>query len=179
MHELSKTIQPGLTHEREWIVIDSMLYSPGGDPARATLSSPSMINEMETTAMLGLDPRLPDGGFTVGFHVDIKHVAAAPPGSPDAHHRRTTRGIGNSFPISRRSPRSRLGPTDRHRDAPARGDLPVIGDISGSARAADINPTHQASNSFHIGFRDSPNQVPILKNQQQINCALSEQFPGK
>ena len=81
MHELSKTIQPGLTHEREWIVIDSMLYSPGGDPARATLSSPSMINEMETTAMLGLDPRLPDGGFTVGFHVDIKHVAAAPPGA--------------------------------------------------------------------------------------------------
>ena len=81
MHELSKTLQPGLTHEREWIVIDSMLYSPGGDPERATLSSPSMINEMETTAMLGLDPRLPDGGFTVGFHVDIKHVAAAPPGA--------------------------------------------------------------------------------------------------
>ena len=81
MHELPETIQPGLTHEREWIVIDSMLYSPGGDPARATLSSPSMINEMETTAMLGLDPRLPDDGFTVGFHVDVKHVAPAPPGA--------------------------------------------------------------------------------------------------
>ena len=60
---------------------DLMLYSPGGDPTRATLSSPSMINELETTAMLGLDYRLPDNGFTVGFHVDIKHVAPAPPGA--------------------------------------------------------------------------------------------------
>lgn len=74
-------IQVGLKHEREWTVADSMLYSPGGDPSRATLSSPSMINELETTAMLGLDHLLPNGGFTVGFHVDIKHVAPAPPGT--------------------------------------------------------------------------------------------------
>lgn len=81
MTEISETIQPGLQHERVWTVEDSMLYAPGGDPSRSTLSSPSMINEMETTAMLGLDHQLPDGGFTVGFHVDIKHVAPAPPGA--------------------------------------------------------------------------------------------------
>ena len=81
MTEMSDTIQPGLRHERVWTVEDSMLYAPGGDPSRSTLSSPSMINEMETTAMLGLDHQLPDGGFTVGFHVDIKHVAPAPPGA--------------------------------------------------------------------------------------------------
>lgn len=81
MTEISETIQPGLRHERVWTVEDSMLYAPGGDPSRSTLSSPSMINEMETTAMLGLDHRLPDSGFTVGFHVDIKHVAPAPPGA--------------------------------------------------------------------------------------------------
>lgn len=81
MVDLSETVQPGLTHEREWVVEDSMLYSPGGDPARATLSSPSMINELETTAMLGLDHRLPNSGFTVGFHVDVKHVAPASPGA--------------------------------------------------------------------------------------------------
>ncbi len=81
MVDLSETVQPGLTHEREWVVEDSMLYSPGGDPARATLSSPSMINELETTAMLGLDHRLSNSGFTVGFHVDVKHVAPAPPGA--------------------------------------------------------------------------------------------------
>ena len=81
MPDLIDTIQLGLKHEREWIVTDSMLYSPGGDSSRATLSSPSMINELETTAMLGLDHLLRDGGFTVGFHVDIKHVAPAPPGA--------------------------------------------------------------------------------------------------
>ena len=81
MQDLSGTVEPGWCHEREWTVTESMLYAPGGDPARATLSSPSMINELETTAMLGLDPRLPDGGFTVGFHVDIKHVAPAPLGA--------------------------------------------------------------------------------------------------
>ncbi len=81
MTKMSDTIQPGLRHERVWTVEDSMLYAPGGDPSRSTLSSPSMINEMETTAMLGLDHQLPDGGFTVGFHVDIKHVAPAPPGA--------------------------------------------------------------------------------------------------
>ena len=81
MPDLAENIQPGLKHEREWTVAASMLYSPGGDPSRATLSSPSMINELETTAMLGLDHLLPNGGFTVGFHVDIKHVAPAPPGT--------------------------------------------------------------------------------------------------
>ena len=81
MPELPENIKPGLTHEREWIVEDSMLYAPGGDPARATLSSPSMINEMEVTAMLGLDHHLPNNGFTVGFHVDVKHIAPAPPGT--------------------------------------------------------------------------------------------------
>lgn len=81
MQDLTQTIETGWRHEREWIVTEAMLYSPGGDPARATLSSPSMINELETTAMLGLDPRLPDGGFTVGFHVDIKHIAPAPLGA--------------------------------------------------------------------------------------------------
>ena len=79
--QLPQSVRPGLRHEREWVVTDAMLYCPGGDPARATLSSPAMINELETTAMLGLDHRLADGGFTVGFHVDVKHVAPAAPGA--------------------------------------------------------------------------------------------------
>ncbi|MCY4474638.1 MAG: thioesterase [Chloroflexi bacterium] len=81
MPNLPDTIQPGMKNERHWVVADYMLYAPGGDPARNTLSSPSMINEMETTAMLSIDHLLPDDGYTVGFHVDIKHVAPATPGS--------------------------------------------------------------------------------------------------
>ena len=81
MPDLPDTIQVGLKHERQWVVADYMLYAPGGDPSRNTLSSPSMINEMETTAMLSIDHLLPQDGYTVGFHVDIKHVAPAIPGS--------------------------------------------------------------------------------------------------
>ncbi len=81
MHDLADIFRPGLIHNVEWRVNEAMLYCPGGDTARATLSSPSMINEMETTAMLAVDPKLPDGGFTVGFHVDVKHVAPAPLGT--------------------------------------------------------------------------------------------------
>ncbi len=86
MRNLAEIFNPGLTHSRVWVVADSMLYAPGGEPARSTLSSPSMINEMEITATEALDSGMPDDGFTVGFHVNVKHVAPAPPGS----HIRTT-----------------------------------------------------------------------------------------
>ena len=79
--DLPEVVAPGLRNERTWFVTEDMLYNPGGDPARATLSSPSMINEMEITAMRAVDPRLPNQGFTVGYHVDVRHVAPAPLGS--------------------------------------------------------------------------------------------------
>ncbi len=81
MHELSELFPLGLTRKRVWTVADSMLYAPGDDAARSTLSSPSMINEMEITAAEALKPNMPEGGFTVGFHVNVKHVAPAPPGN--------------------------------------------------------------------------------------------------
>lgn len=81
MHQELEIVAVGTVHERTWTVDDGMLYAPGGDPANSTLSSPSMINEMEITATEMLDPHMPDGGFTVGFHVDVKHVAPAKPGS--------------------------------------------------------------------------------------------------
>ena len=81
MHQVSDIVAVGAVHERIWTVTDDMLYAPGGDPANSTLSSPAMINEMEITATEMLDPHMPNGGFTVGFHVDVKHVAPAKPGA--------------------------------------------------------------------------------------------------
>ena len=81
MQELSDIFPIGIEHSRIWIVSFRMLYSPGGDSNRATLSSPSMINEMEITATEMLDADMPYGGFSVGFHVDVKHVASAPSGT--------------------------------------------------------------------------------------------------
>lgn len=81
MHHGLDIVAVGTVHGRDWAVTDDMLYAPGGDPANSTLSSPAMINEMEITATEMLDPHMPDGGFTVGFHVDVKHVAPAKPGA--------------------------------------------------------------------------------------------------
>ena len=81
MHHELEVVEVGTVHERTWTVTDDMLYAPGGDPANSTLSSPAMINEMEITATEMLDPHMPNGGFTVGFHVDVKHVAPAKPGA--------------------------------------------------------------------------------------------------
>lgn len=81
MQELSDIFPIGLEHSRTWVVSCEMLYSPGGDSNRATLSSPSMINEMEITATEMLDVAMPNDGFTVGFHVDVRHVSAAPSGT--------------------------------------------------------------------------------------------------
>lgn len=81
MHQELDIFAIGTVHERTWTVGDGMLYAPGGNPANSTLSSPAMINEMELTATEMLDPHMPNGGFTVGFHVDVKHVAPAKPGS--------------------------------------------------------------------------------------------------
>lgn len=81
MQELSDIFPIGLEHSRTWVVSREMLYSPGGDSNRATLSSPSMINEMEITATEMLDVAMPDDGFTVGFHVDVRHVSPAPLGT--------------------------------------------------------------------------------------------------
>ena len=81
MHNLSEIFEVGAIHRRRWRVAEHMLYAPGGDPANSTLSSPAMINEMEVTATELLDPNMPEQGYTVGFHVDVKHIAPAPPGS--------------------------------------------------------------------------------------------------
>jgi predicted thioesterase len=66
---------------RTWTVGAAYLYNPSGVPGHDVLSSPSMILEMETTcgdlARAGLTGDL----TTVGFHVDVKHVAPARAGA--------------------------------------------------------------------------------------------------
>ena len=76
-----RAIAPGLRAEMEWTVSVEMLYSPTGLEQDAVLSSPTMIMMMETTAVETIRTRLAPGTATVGFHVDVKHVAPAPPGA--------------------------------------------------------------------------------------------------
>ena len=56
------------------------MYSPTGRDEHSVLSSPAMIMEMELASVDAVRDHLPNGETTVGFHVDVKHVAPAPAG---------------------------------------------------------------------------------------------------
>ena len=78
---MTNSLQPGLELRREWVVSEAHLYNPTDLPGREVLSSPSMIMEMET-ACAELARRHRAGSLTtVGFHVDVKHVAPAKVGA--------------------------------------------------------------------------------------------------
>jgi fluoroacetyl-CoA thioesterase len=57
------------------------LYNPTNITGLEVLSSPSMIMEMETTCAQLAKASLPDSQTTVGFHVDVKHIAPAKAGA--------------------------------------------------------------------------------------------------
>lgn len=44
------------------------------------LSTPSMIGLMERAGIQAVQPHLNEGQTTVGFHVDVMHIAATPKG---------------------------------------------------------------------------------------------------
>jgi fluoroacetyl-CoA thioesterase len=70
-------IRPGLVGEVEAEVTEGML-APGG---RRVLSTPSMIGLMEGASTRAVDHLLPEGWLTVGYLVNVRHLAAAPLGS--------------------------------------------------------------------------------------------------
>ena len=78
---MEDSLKPGIELRREWTVTPSHLYNPTDLPGREVLSSPSMIMEMETTCADLAKSRLPKDETTVGFHVDVKHVAPSKPGA--------------------------------------------------------------------------------------------------
>lgn len=74
------SLTEGIELRHEWTVSPLHLYNPSGQAGHDVLSSPSMIMEMETACAELALAGLPGGRTTVGFHVDVKHVAPAKPG---------------------------------------------------------------------------------------------------
>lgn len=70
----------GLTATRHLVVEGAAIYSPTGRAEHGVLSSPAMIMEMELATVDAVRDLLSDGEATLGFHVDVKHIAAAPVG---------------------------------------------------------------------------------------------------
>ncbi len=68
----SPTIQPGLKGERQTVVSEQNIA-----PHVRKFSTPSMIRLMEGAATAAVQPHLPEGHVSVGFEVNIRHVAPA------------------------------------------------------------------------------------------------------
>lgn len=72
---MKEGITPGLTHERTYVTTPEMGVKHFGPGVPSVLSSPSMISLMERTCVELLTPYLEANEQTVGFHVDVKHLA--------------------------------------------------------------------------------------------------------
>jgi len=70
-------IPTGLSATRSLVVEGSKLYSPSGNSEHSVLSSPAMIMEMELACVEAVQGHV---DASVGFHVDVKHIAPTPAG---------------------------------------------------------------------------------------------------
>ena len=72
-----RDLQTGISATRILTVQGDALYSPTGHAEHSVLSSPAMIMEMELACVDALDGHLSENEASVGFHVDVKHIAPA------------------------------------------------------------------------------------------------------
>lgn len=68
-------VASGLTHNQTWVVTPEMGVKHFGPGVPTVLSTPSMIGMMERTCVELLTPYMEDDEQSVGFHVDVKHLA--------------------------------------------------------------------------------------------------------
>ena len=80
MPENISEITVGLSASRSLIVDGAVIYSPSGKDEHRVLSSPAMIMQMELACVDAVQDHLNEGESSVGFHVDVKHLAPAPAG---------------------------------------------------------------------------------------------------
>ena len=67
-------LTPGLAYKQTWTTTPEMGVQHFGS-APSVLSTPAMIGLMERACVECLTPYMGDGEQTVGFHVDVKHLA--------------------------------------------------------------------------------------------------------
>lgn len=73
-------LKPGLIGEKTDTVRNDNLATSYGSGGAAVYATPAMVGLLENAALSGVDPLLPEGWCTVGTHLDVKHLAATPPG---------------------------------------------------------------------------------------------------
>jgi len=72
---MKDTLKPGMFAEQTITTTPEMGITHLGPNAPSMFSTPSMIGLMEGTCVHFLTPHMDTGEQTVGFHVDVKHLA--------------------------------------------------------------------------------------------------------
>jgi fluoroacetyl-CoA thioesterase len=73
-------LEPGATHTLTVVVDESMTADRFGNTGVHVLATPMLVSYFELAAHQLAMPALEPGQGTVGFHVDIRHLAATPIG---------------------------------------------------------------------------------------------------
>lgn len=76
------TIRPGLTGEHETIVRAELTATALGSGNVPVYATPALVALMEAAAVAAIAALLPEGQTSVGVEIDLKHLAATPPGQP-------------------------------------------------------------------------------------------------
>jgi fluoroacetyl-CoA thioesterase len=73
-------IQAGLAAERSETVVESLLATRLGSGSVEVYATPAMVALMESAAVAAIEGLLPEGQSSVGIALDVRHLAATPPG---------------------------------------------------------------------------------------------------
>ncbi len=73
-------IEIGLAAERSETVVESLLATRLGSGSVEVYATPAMVALMESAAVAAIESLLPEGKTSVGIALDVKHLAATPPG---------------------------------------------------------------------------------------------------
>jgi predicted thioesterase len=77
---MPEEVQAGLVGEARVMVDRTNLASTFGARAVDVYATPALVALIENAAIQAVDHLLPGGSGTVGTHLDIRHLAATPPG---------------------------------------------------------------------------------------------------
>ncbi len=77
---LNEAIRPGLEAWVERRVEKSDLADTLGNAGAKVLATPVLIGLLESASTNAVRPHLPEGTMTVGTSVNVRHLAATPPG---------------------------------------------------------------------------------------------------
>ena len=74
---MKESLKPGISSEQTITTTSEMGIVHLGPDAPQMYSTPSMIQLMEGTCVHFLTPHMDEGEQTVGFHIDVRHLAPA------------------------------------------------------------------------------------------------------